>query len=278
MTLPSFLGPCIYGFNSSLDGGLAAAATKLGVNSFDTAKIFNASIPASYPGGSYPVPSSVTKPLATIKVSLLTAAPWISTSDQAKLVAVFKSMPLTGKPMVTINNEGEGAAHGFTAQQIIGSHQTAYDLFLANAPANAIYTQALETFSASSGGRGSAFGSFVFCKASGGSADLPIYFLDWYPTSTNTDPAPSIIPAANVIKSLAPAAALGIGETNYIAGTNSIIYSGGQLNWFIKAWEWALPNQVMFFIPFFFKADAKPFPPPSNVVAELAREAHESGL
>lgn len=278
MTLPPFLGPAVFGFNSSLDGGLAAAANTLGVNSFATAKIFNPSIPASYPGGSAPVPASVTKPFATIKVALLTVAPWISTSDQVKLAAVFKSMPATGTPIVTINNEGEGKSHGYTAAQIIGSHQTAYSLFLANAPANAVYTQCLETFSATSGGRGSAFGSFVFCKANGGSADLPLYFLDWYPSSPTTDPAPSITPAFNVIRGLVPGVPVGIGETNYIAGTNSIIYQGGQVQWFVKAWEWALPNQVPYFIPFFLKADAKPFPPPSLVVAELTRECKESGL
>lgn len=266
-----------FGFNSSLDGGLTAAASTLGCKSFTTAKIFNSSIPASYPGHTG-IPSSVKYPLVTIRVALTTSSPWISSADQASLAAVYKSMPVTGIPMVTINNEAEGAAHGYTTAQIIGSHNTSYNIFKANAPANAIYTQNLMTYSASSGGRGSNFHSWVFCKASGG-VDLPVYFLDWYPTSSTTSAANSIIPAFNGIKSLVPSAQIGIGENNWIASSQSTGYAAGQLAWFKDSWAWAVSNNLAYYIAFFYAADNKPFPPTDPAVtAELSSIAHDSGL
>jgi hypothetical protein len=267
--------PPLFGLNYDVDGGLVAAATTLGCQPFPTSKVFNSSVPVSYPG--HVIPSTVTHPLVTIKVALTTAAPWISAADQSALAKVFASMPKTGVPMVTINNEGEAQRTGYTAAQVTGSHMTAFGIFKANAPANAIYTQNFQTFTASQFGRGvTGFKPYICCAANG-QVDLPLYFLDWYPASSSTDAVDSMLPAYNAIKGLVPAAAIGVSECNYLT-SSGILWNGTQPQWFADCWAWSVSNELSYFMPYFLSANGKPWPPPQATITELSSIAHAAGL
>lgn len=265
-----------FGMNYDIDGGLPAAATTLGCKPFTTAKVFNSSPPSSYPGHS--IPSSVTHPLATIKVILTTAAPWISSSDQSALAAIFTSMPKTGVPMVTINQEGEADRFGYTAAQVAGSHLTAYNLFKAHAPANAVYCQDFQTYTASSGSKGPAGFSKYICCAANGQVDLPLYLMDWYPSNTTTDAVASVTPMFNAIRALLPRAPVGIAECNWIAGNGAYHGPGTDAQWFTDAWAWAVANDCTCFLGYFLNAHNTPWPPDSATLAELSAIAHASGL
>ncbi len=266
-----------FGMDSDVDGGLAAVASALGCKPLTAAKVFSSSMPASYPG--HAIPSSVTHPLATIRVRLTASAPWISDADQAGLAAVFGSMPKAGVPMVTINQEGEAGRFGYSAAQVAGSHQRAYGIFRDRAPANAVYCQDFETYSASPQGRGSGFSPYVCCAANGYD-DLPLYLLDWYPSSPSTDAAGSVMPAFGYIRSLVPHAPIGIAECNYTTqiSTGTTWAGGSQAQWFADAWAWALANDMLLFIPYFLTAHGVPWPPDQTTLTELSAIARASGL
>lgn len=265
-----------FGFNYDVDGGISSVAATLGCAPLTAAKVFNSSMPAKYPG--HVIPATVTHPLATIKIKLTTTAPWISGTDQAGLAAVFASMPATGVPMVTINQEGEAGRFGYSAAQVAGSHQTAYAIFRAHAPANAVYCQDLQTFSAAPEGRGSRFSGYVCCAANG-QADLPLYLLDWYPSTPSTNAVDSVTPAFSALKALTTAQ-IGIAECNYTTELDTgITWTGGtQAQWFADAYTWALANDCPLFMIYSLTAHGVPWPPGPDVIAELSSIAHSTGL
>ena len=230
-------------------------------------KIFNQGVPASWPGPGGPVPNGVTNPLVVIKISLTANAPYISASDQAKLAVFFASMPKTGKPIVSINQEGEAPRFGYTAAQVAGSHNTAYNIFKANAPANAVYAQDMQTYSPHA--LGGAFSNYVCCAANG-QQDLPLYLGDWYPTTNTTSASASFDPLRTAILALVPKAVIGAAECNYTTGSG-ITYSSGQTKWFTDAWAYAQANNFYSFITYFYNPHGVNYPPDggNSVVQEL---------
>jgi hypothetical protein len=257
-----------FGFNYDIDGGLPAVASKLGCQPFTAAKIFNSSMPLTYPGHS--IPASVTHPLAVIKITLTTASPWISDADRAGLAKVFASMPKTGSPMVSINQEGEAGRFNYSGAQVAGSHATAYAIFRATAPANAVYCQDLQTYSASPQGRGAAFPGYL-CPG------LPLYLLDWYPTNTTTGAVASITPAFTALRVLTDAP-IGIAECNWLANNGAYHGPGTADQWLAGCWAWALANDCPIFMPYYLTAHGTPWPPDAASLSELSAIAHESGL
>lgn len=258
-----------FGMNYDVDPGLAGVAAALGCRPLTAAKVFNASIPASYPG--HVIPASVTHPLAVIKVPLTASAPWITPADQAALATVFASMP-AGTPMVSINQEGEAGRFGYTGAQVSGSHGTAYQIFRAHAPANAVYCQDLQTYSAGPGGRGAAFSSYI-CPG------LPLYLLDWYPTTTATDAVASVIPAVTAIRALVPGAVLGAAECNWLAGNGAYHGPGTSDRWLADAWAYAVAQRFSCFIPYYFGPHNTPWPAAGSAeLAGLRAIARASGL
>lgn len=262
--------PPVFGMNYDVDGGLDAAAATLGCKPFTAAKVFNSSMPASYPG--HQIPASVTHPLATIKVKLTTTAPYLSPDDQTSLACVFASMPKTGVPMVTIDQEGEAGRFGYTAAQVVGAHAKAYEIFKANAPANAVYCQDFETYDVV------AKKAYVCCPANGG-VKLPLYLLDWYPQSTTSDAVSSIQPDYDTLKSLLPDAVIGVAECNYTTSLSSgITWQGSQAQWFADAWQWAKDHNIPLFMTYFLTAHGVPWPPAQATLDGLSAIAHDSGL
>jgi hypothetical protein len=262
-----------FGINYDVDGGILSVASTLRCAPLTAAKVFNSSMPASYPG--HPIPASVTHPLATIKIKLTSSAPWISAADQAGLATVFGSMPKTGVPMVTTDQEGEAPRFGYSAAQVAGSHHTAYQVFKAHAPPNAVYVQDEQTYSAHV--LGASFGDYLCCAANG-YEDLT-YLLDWYPTSTTTDAAGSVTPAWDAIKALVPSARIGIAECNYTTNINGgITWTGSQDDWFFDAWGWARDHDCPLFMGYFLTAHGVPWLPPAATITELSEIAQDSGL
>lgn len=275
-TLPDVPPPPLFGFNYDVDGGLPAVADTLNCDQLTAAKVFNSKIPVTYPG--HIIPATVTHPLVTIKVPLLTAAPWISQANQDLLAKVFASMPKTGTPMVTINQEGEAPRFGYTAEQVAGSHQTASVIFQTVGPANGIYCQDLQTYSASDQGRGAAFADYISCFDNG-QQDLPLYLLDWYPTTPSTGAVDSVTPAWEAITGRVPGAVIGIAECNYTTSlSKGVTWSGPQDQWFTEAWAWATEQKVPLFMVYSLTAHGVPWPPARATVNELSRIAHISGL
>jgi hypothetical protein len=265
-----------FGINYDADPGIAGVAAALGCKPLTAAKVFSASIPASYPG--HPIPASVTRPLAVIKVALTASAPWITPADQAALAAVFASMPVTGAPMGSINQEGEAGRFGYSGAQVAGSHGTAYQIFKAHAPANAVYGQDLQTWSASPGGRGPAFPSYVCCAANG-QADLPAYWLDWYPTTTATDAVTSVTPAVDYIRGLVPNSSIGAAECNWLANNGAYHGPGTPAQWLADCWAYAVAERFSCFIPYYYGPHNTPWPAAGSAeLAELAFIAGASGL
>jgi hypothetical protein len=265
-----------FGMNYDVEQGLPGVAAALGCGLLTAAKVFNGSMPASYPG--HVIPASVTHPLAVIKIKLTTAAPWISAADQAGLAAVFASMPATGQPAVSINQEGDAPRFGYSGAQVAGSHATAYSIFRAHAPANAVYGQDLQTYSASSGGQGAAFPSYICCAANG-QVNLPAYWLDWYPTLVTTGALASVTPAVNAIRALVPDAVLGAAECNWLAGNGAYHGPGTAAQWLADCWAYAVAERFTCFIPYYFAAHNTPWPAAGSAeMAELSSIARASGL
>ena len=268
-----------FGINYDVDGGILNAASTLGCAPLTLAKVFNSSMPASFPG--HAIPATVTHPFAAIKLTLTAAAPYISSTDQAGLARVFGSMPKTGTPIVTIDQEGEAGRFSYSPAQVVGSHSLAYSIFQAHAPANAMYCQDFQTFSAAPQGRGLAvFENYVCCEANGG-VELPLRLLDWYPSSPTTDAVDSILPAWTALRAMTASDSLiGIAECNYTTQLSTgITWTGGtQAQWFSDAWTWALANDAWMFMPYFLTAHGVPWPPSAATITELSAIAHASGL
>jgi hypothetical protein len=264
-----------FGMNYDVDAGLPGVAAALGCQPLTFAKVFNSSMPASYPG--HVIPATVTHPLAVIKVPLTTSAPWLTATQQAALATVFASMPVTGTPMVSINQEGEAGRFGYSAAQVAGSHGTAYQIFQATAPANAVYCQDLQTYSAAPAGRGPAFADYLCCTANG-QQDLPLYLLDWYPTDTTTGAVDSVTPAVGYIRGKVPAAVIGAAECNWLANNGAYHGPGTYAGWFADCWDYATAQDFAVFAPYFLTAHNTPWPPPADVISELSTIAHASGL
>lgn len=265
----------LFGFNYDIDTGLTGVAATLGCGPFTAAKVFSSSVPAAYPG--HVIPATVSHPLVAIKVPLTTSAPWIPLPAQAALAAVFASMPVTGSPAVTINQEGEAGRFGYSPAQVAGSHHTAYQLFLTHAPANAVYCQDLQTYSASGGGRGAAFADYLCCAANG-QEDLDAYYLDWYPTNTTTNAVASVTPAVTAIRGRVPAAVIGAAECNWLADNGAYHGPGTPQQWLADCWDYAVTEGFISLICYFLTAHATPWPPDAAVISELSVIGHASGL
>jgi hypothetical protein len=249
------------------------------VGAMAACKAYNSSSQSSWPGSSFAaIPSGVTVPEVAIKLALTPSSPYISSSDQADLASFCASMPVTGTPILCINQEGEASRFGYTAAQVAGSNNTAFNIFKANAPANAVFCQNIESFSATSGGRGSNFKNYLCCAANG-QQNLPLYMIDWYPTSTSTNAVNSITPALTAIRGKIPNALIGIGEVNYTTNiSGGITWSGGSEQWFDDAWSYAVTQGFFAFITYFYGPNGVPWPPPNDgTVAELAADNAASG-
>jgi len=264
-----------FGMNYDVEIGLAGVAAALGCKPLSAAKVFNSSIPVSYPG--HVIPASVTCPLAVIRVPLSGSAPWLTAAQQAALAQVFASMPVTGRPVVSINQEGEENRFGYTAAQVAGSHGTAYQIFKARAPFNARYVQDLGTYSAYSGGRGTAFPDFLCCAVNG-QQDLDAYLLDWYPNNTTAGAAASIQPAVDYIRGKIPGAVIGAAECNWLASNGAYHGPGTPDQWFADCWAYAVASKFAAFIPYYYAAHSTPWPTDPAELSELSAIAHASGL
>jgi hypothetical protein len=219
----------------------------------------SAGVPAAWPGSAGVIPATATLPVISIKPDIPTV---LSGSLDAQLAAYFALVPAGA--WVTLWHEGDAAANGFTAAQILGLHSHVYPIFTANAPATAQYVQITAGYTGNPLSSHYPLSQWVCCPANGGPL-LDVYCMDSYPDLV-TDTATSIwnrtmhgLPGtSNGVASVATGGQFAITETGI---SSALVAAGGQsrASWYNDSYAFAKANSMLAFFSYWEGTGSAPY-------------------